>query len=149
MSEHYSFILKSETDYFRLKIISIFGFPDETHFRGGYDTESYVEIKSGGYAGLGAIYITTSQFNTFYKQLVEGYKSLSGSATLNDYENRFAISVIFDGTGHLDVSGTFEDTDNKLTFKFVTDQTYLPELLKELKLISDKYGDEKGVKSSK
>jgi hypothetical protein len=149
MSEHYSFILKSETDYFRLKIVSIFGFPDETHFMGGYDTESYVEIKSGGYAGLGVIYITTSQVNNFYKQLVEGYKSLSGSAILNDYEDRLAISAEFDGIGHLDVSGRLEDTGNKLTFKFVTDQTYIPELLKELKLISDKYGDEKGAKSSK
>ncbi len=146
MAEQYSFQLKSETDYFLLKILSVYGFPDETHFMGGYDTESSVKIEAGSYTAEGVIYITTSQIHTFYKQMAEGFRSLSGSAVLNDYENRFNLTAEFDGIGHVDINGSLEDMDNKLTFKFVTDQTFIPELLKELKLISDKYGDEYGTK---
>ena len=111
---------------------------------GGYDTRSYIEIKSGNFNCRGDVYISTGQLNEFYVQLNKCYQALVGRARLsNEYESNLELVFRFDGLGHISVTGFYKSSSiefNQLEFEFETDQTSLPQLIKRLGNIVSEYG---------
>jgi len=111
---------------------------------GGYDTRANIEIKSGNFNCSGEVYISTGQLNEFYVQLNKCYQTLVGSARLsNEYESNLELVLRFDGLGHVNVRGFYKSSSiefNQLEFEFETDQTYIFQLIEQLRNIVSQYG---------
>lgn len=62
----------------KLEILEVFGFPDETSFRGGYDIRCNLEINAGIYAcRTENYYSSTSALYDFYIALQNCYDNLT------------------------------------------------------------------------
>jgi len=154
MAEHFDkdhkdeFLLTVENGYIYFKIENAFDYPDKTCAWGGYDTQSTIEIKASNYFVKGVLYISTGDLYNFYIRLKECYEKLTGESTLESYEKNLTLKVIFDGSGHAKVEGSFKENfsiNNELEFELSTDQTYLAPTIAGLEDIYNKYGDNKGV----
>lgn len=100
-----AFYLKTGDSEIHFKIIKVF-LKSGAEIFGGYDTSSYINIKSGDFSARGIAYISTGQLNEFLKQLEKCFKTLLGKAQLtNEYENNLELNLDFDGLGHVKVSG--------------------------------------------
>jgi hypothetical protein len=71
----------------------------------------------------------------FYHQLTSSYESLSGNATLYELEETLLLDIVFNDrrvtiTGSI-CDGSFHD--NKLSFSFETDQSYIKLAIDDLK----------------
>jgi len=141
------FFIQAETGQIYFKIEKVFGFPDETCYWGGYDTQSRIEIKSSIYSVKGQVFISTGNIYNFFQQFEECYKTLKGTATLESYEKNLLIKLAFDGLGHAKITGTFNEMHdlNKLDFEMKTDQTFLTDTLTSLRKIYQKFGNNSGV----
>ena len=144
------FVLAGDNNnYLKIKINEIFGFPNETCHFGGYDTKSQIEIKTDGFSVLAQFYISTGEIFEFYKHLSAANYSLTGIVYFRSYEGNLDSQIKYDDTGHISVTGTFSKQNwfgNLLKFDFKSDQTYVHHTLNQLKIITDKYGDMKGIK---
>lgn len=141
------FFIQADNGKIYFKIEDVPDFPTKTDYHGGYDTRSRIEIKSGSYSVKGQIYISTGNIYHFFRQFEHCYKTLKGTATLESYEKNLLITLDFDGLGHVEITGTFNEyhDQNKLEFGMKTDQTFLADTLNSLKKIYEKFGDDKGV----
>ncbi|MDE6597488.1 MAG: hypothetical protein K2K60_02490, partial [Clostridia bacterium] len=135
----------------KLEIIEVFGFPNETSFRGGYDIKCNLEIISGMYSmRTNHYYSSTGALYNFYIELLKCYNDLKGVASykLKNPENYFDLNVEFDEYG-VNVSGKYQDEPvlkNILIFEFTSDQSYFKEALNDLKKIVLQFGDNRGIK---
>lgn len=135
----------------KLEIIEVFGFPNETSFRGGYDVKCNMEISSGLYCvRTDHFYSSTGALYNFYNELLKCYNNLKGIASykLNCPENYFDLNVKFDEYG-VNISGKYQDepvVKNILNFEFASDQSYFKEVISDLKKIVLQFGDNQGIK---
>ncbi|MBD5632176.1 MAG: hypothetical protein HDP34_02980 [Clostridia bacterium] len=122
----------------RLEITEVYGFPNETSFRGGYDVKCSLEIACGIYSTkTDCYYSSTGAICEFYNQLKQCYDTLNGKAHYEVYcaENDLIFEVLFD-SGKAQVKGKYQDepmTKNVLHFEFLCDQSYFNETLTDLK----------------
>lgn len=134
-----------------LEITEVFGFPDETSFRGGYDVQCDLEISCGPYSiRTNRYYSSTGALYNFYNELLRCYKDLKGIASykLNCPENYFDLNITFDEHG-VNISGKYQDdpvVKNYLNFEFTSDQSYFIEVVSDLKKIILQFGDNLGIK---
>lgn len=135
----------------KLEITEVFGFPDETSFRGGYDIKCNLEITSGIYIiRTNNYYSSTGALYNFYNELLKCYNDLKGIASykLNYPENYFDLNIKFDELG-IAISGKYQDdpvVKNILNFKFTSDQSYFKEVISDLKKIVLRFGNNRGIK---
>lgn len=135
----------------KLEISEVFGFPQETSFRGGYDIKCNLEISAGVYSiCTNNYYSSTGALYNFYNELFKCHKHLKGVASYNLYcpENYLDINVKFDG-GKVNISGKYQDDPiikNILNFEFTCDQSYFNEVIADLKRIVLQFGDNRGIK---
>ena len=145
-------IVGTKQERIKLEILEVFGFPNDTSFRGGYDARCHLEITLGAYACQTARYYTaTASIYDFYVALQDCYNKLSGKATYSVYcpENDLVLEVIFNHSGCVEIKGKYRDdlaVNNVLSFEFCTDQSYFKEILSDLKKIYLTFGDKKGIK---
>lgn len=134
----------------KLEITDVFGFPNETSFRGGYDVKCNLEISSGPYSvRTNNYYSSTGALYNFYDELFKCYNDLNGMASYNlDFpENYFDLNVKFDEYG-VNISGKYQDDSiikNILNFEFTSDQSYFKEVVSDLKKIVLQFGDNQGI----
>ena len=137
----------------KLEIIEVFGFPNETSFKGGYDIKCNLEISSGLYSiRTNNYYSSTGALYDFYIELLKCYDDLKGIASyrLNYAENNFDLKVKFDKYGVVRISGKYQDdlvVKNILNFEFTSDQSYFKEVISDLKKIVIQFGDNQGIKN--
>ena len=76
-------------------------------------------------------------FCSFLSQLETFYKSLRGKAQFTSIEHNVSFELSTDGLGHVDINGniTHGNYDVKTVFLIESDQTFLPELIQEVKQI--------------
>ena len=101
-----------------------------------------VHVKAGGFSGNFRADLTTWEFLTFKKELIILYQKLTGSATFDTLEKQVVIKVSGDGIGHLKAECILEDQagfGNRLNLEIDFDQTFLPELIRQLEKITDKF----------
>jgi len=141
-------------EYIKLEILEVYGFPDQTSFRGGYDVRCNLEITVGAYNCRTQNYYTaTSALYDFYIALQDCYNKVSGKATYNvlDPENYLVFEVMFTQRGGVQISGKYQDdpvVNNILDFEFTSDQSYFKEVISDLKKIVLQFGDNQGIKRS-
>lgn len=127
----------------------VFCFPETTCHWGGYDLSSIIEIKSRSFNVKSVLYTSTGQIYQFFQQLKSCNEKLSGTAKFVSYEGNLDFTAGYDNLGHVNIKGRFSEQnqfDNELKFEFTSDQTFIHSTVDELNLITDKYGDMKGIK---
>jgi hypothetical protein len=144
------FSIKGENgDYLKISLKEVHGFPESTSPFGGYDIDSFIEIKVGSYSVQGNLWITTGNIYDFFNGLQRCQKSVKGSASLRSYENNLSLTINYDQNGHTLVSGEFIELNyklNSLKFQIESDQSFINETLSQLKRIHEVYGDNFGKK---
>jgi hypothetical protein len=146
------FEIIGKNGFVRIILTRIIGFPETTSAFGGYDTESTIEIKSSNYYVKGLVWITTGNIFNFFQELEKCQKNLNGIARLESYENNLQLTIKYDETGHVVTNGKFVENytlKNILDFEIKGDQTFMDSTVNELENIYKKYGDNKGIKTSR
>lgn len=134
-------------DHFRLTICKVYGFPNETSPFGGYDTQSTIEIKNGGYSASGNLWITTGNIYSLYEQLLDCQKTIAGTAILHSYEGHLEVSFEYDSRGHVEIKGEYTVDylqETCLSFKISSDQSFIEQSMGSLEELFLKYGDNSG-----
>lgn len=142
------FELAGNGGYIKIAIDYVFGFPDEIGYWGGYDVNANIDIKAGDFAVKSNMYMSTGDIFNFYTALSKSNQTLSGSVQLNNYEHNLRADINYDVNGQVSISGTFathSEENNKLSFEFRSDQSYIQATLKQLALIVSKYGGLRGI----
>jgi hypothetical protein len=135
-------------EHLRLMIDEVFGFPNEIAYGGGYGVRGRIDIQVGPYNVHASHCFTTGELYDFYCQLQKCYDSVSGEAILTNTEQELELKLSFDKSGKVFVIGQYQarlDISNRLCFNMITDQTYLSEVLVNLKNVYKKFGDKRGV----
>jgi hypothetical protein len=94
-----------------------------------------VQIAVGGFRGSFRADLRSEEFQTFREEVETLNSALEGTATFSTMEEQVAMTLSGNGRGAVRVSGEAMDatgTGNRLTFHFVIDQTYLPEISRSL-----------------
>lgn len=144
-----TFELRGDDGYIKISVGQVFGFPDNTSYFGGYDTQSEIEIKCQGYSIKGALWTTTGEIFEFYKRLEECQIALKGTCEFESYEGQLKLKIEYNSIGQTTITGQYRERPDLLTellFEISGDQTYLQHSVSDLKNIADKYGDNHGVK---
>lgn len=143
-----SFKLEGKNGYILVKLVEVYGFPNNTSFAGGYDVKGSVEIKSSSYSACGELWFSTGEIYNFFSLLKECYQKHYGKVELLTTEANLSMSVDFDKMGHVYINGKYTeryDEGNKLIFEIISDQSYLQETISGLNNIAKKYGGLKGI----
>lgn len=135
------FYINNEQDYIKVTFEKVHGFPGHTSYKGGYDVQTKLEINCGAFSVVSGAWLYTGGICSFYQQLTRCHKTLSGIAEyIDQYENYLSFRLEYTHQGHIKVNGRFSNNGtNELIFEFRTDQTFIDQLLRQLKAISDKY----------
>ena len=94
-----------------------------------------IAIKAGAFTGNYIGEFMTHDFVNFKKELQNLYVNLNSSAGFNDLEGYLKIDIQGDGLGHLNVTYSASDKPgygSTLTSNFYLDQTYIPNLIRQL-----------------
>ena len=128
VGQHMNIIhIGSESEFVR------FGFPGQYSDEGWATIE--VEISVAGFRGLIAPSVEATDFQHFHAELLSLHKTLTGRATFAPIEDQVNLTIVAGTGGQMAVSGhawsqaTYE---NKLSFGFVIDQTFLAGPLSQL-----------------
>ncbi len=94
-----------------------------------------VAIKAGGFNGHYDASFLTQDFPQLHSALERLYNDLTGSVTFQAMEGQLEFEIKGDGQGHFQIEGAAVDqlgSDNRLHFSFEFDQTFIPQMLREL-----------------
>jgi hypothetical protein len=119
-------------------IVAIHGRPDE---RDDW-LDSTVTVSAGAFAGSYNAVLTTCDFPRFRQELQRLYDTLEGVARFSTIERQIAITLSANSRGCISVEGSAEDAiadGNSLKFRFETDQTFLPPLIRQIREIEMQY----------
>jgi hypothetical protein len=143
-----AFEIRIGSDFIRLALERVWGFPHRTCAWGGYDAQGWVDIQCGPYRVHGPLWFSTGEVWQFYDELRRTYDELSGQARFHSYEDNLMFTLMFTARGQVTIRGVYQarpDNDSRLDFELVTDQSYLAEPLDQLAQFIAKYGDNRGV----
>lgn len=144
-----AFRFESIPDLIELTIDEVFGYPNETSYGGGYGAKGRLTINAAEYAVNEAThYFTTGELYRFLLQLEQCYKSLTGTAKLENTERELELECRFNKTGHVSFVGSFQgnsSVNNVLTYELRSDQTQLPDVIASLKEVFKVFGDNQGI----
>ena len=106
------------------------------------DSEGWLQASCDfNYQGFKAHFSFSSMLNDFfpfYDQLQTLYQTLSGKAVYLNIERNIELTFLADGLGHILIKGELRHTNNPyliISFQIDTDQTFLPEIIRECKEI--------------
>jgi hypothetical protein len=84
----------------------------------------------------------TTDFELFKRELKATYKNLNGTAKFKTLEGQIEINMRGDRLGHFEIECVAMDepgTGNQLEIRMGFDQTYIPDLLRQLDNIISEY----------
>lgn len=135
------FELKESEDFLKIDLIG-FAHPDAKLDWDRNWIKSKLTLNAGGFSGRFDCDIMTTDFERFKEQLSELYEKLEGTAIFETREDQVAIRIEGDGIGHFQADCMvmdFPGTGNKLEFELTFDQTFIPDLLRQLKAITQTF----------
>ena len=102
----------------------------------------YITVKGGRFQGQYEAELMRVDFDTFNQDLKRIYNDLKGCARFTCLESQLEIIMEGDGLGHFVIHCIAMDqpgVGGKLEFDMAIDQTYLPNLIRQLEMILDRY----------
>jgi hypothetical protein len=103
---------------------------------------SPVTIVVGGFTGRISAGLRSEELVSFRAGLEAIHDSLTGEAKLDSLEGWVTLTLTGDGAGHVSVDGAVNDRPgmgNELRFRLELDQTYLPEIIDDLRRIESAF----------
>lgn len=98
--------------------------------------DAIINLRAGGFDGRYQAQFLTQDISQLYGDLKTLYNNLSGSLNFQTLESQLEIEIIGDGFGHFQTRCTILDEfsrKNSLYFPLAEfDQTYIPQMLREL-----------------
>jgi hypothetical protein len=91
-----------------------------------------IEIAVSGFTGRVSAGFEAPDFERFLRSLQALHTSLAGTAVLAPFERQFELELRGNGRGRIAVTGEANWRDNKLSFEFELDQTFLADPLRDL-----------------
>lgn len=123
-------------DGIRMVMDDILSNPD-LQFTGYEDCRGRITIRSGPFSAEDApLWTAVNSLRRFCEELEECFRTLSGTAGHETYENNLALTVTMLSSGHAQVRGTYKPDltdDNALQFSYETDQTCIAETIRGLR----------------
>ena len=101
-----------------------------------------VELVVGAFRGAYSADLTSIAFSRFAADLDTLYRTVSGTATLTDYEGQLELRLECDIRGHIRLKGEAMDvagTGNVLKFELELDQTNVPRVLASLTALLERH----------
>lgn len=92
-------------------------------------------VFAGGFEGVTSDYLSRNALTLFGTQLEALYKTLRGEAFLETLEGNFNVELRGDGQGHVTVQFDVMDNTARLKFGAHIDQTFLPELINQVRKV--------------
>jgi hypothetical protein len=141
------FELKGDNGIIGIVIKEVYGYPNETSFKGGYECKVGIKIGVGSYSVASSFYTSTGELFKFYNQLKNCQSELNGIAEFDSYESNLDLTVKYE-FGKVGIFGKYQESlaiENILEFYFHSDQSYLKYSLEQLEMIFEKYGGMKGI----
>jgi len=138
------------SDKVEITICEVFGFPESTSFKGGYDFKGDLVICAGSYkVRQQDFYSSTGIMYSLLISLLSCYNKLEGMAEYKDaYENFLHFKLrMKKSSGRARIEGSFQEYPhlrNELFFEFETDQTCILSAISDLKQIETYFGDNQG-----
>ena len=116
--------------------------PNSDDYYDGNWLSTDITVKVGAWRGKYDGSLTVPAFVGFRDQLSELYEKLSGKAIFSCLEPWIEIEIEGDGKGGMILSGLATDqlgSGNELKFSFELDQTFLPDIIKQLNELIEAY----------
>ncbi len=132
------FEIKDRGDFIRVEVLGLSS-PLSINDSDPRWINAHVFFSLGAFKGDFTAEVTSTDFQPFKEQLSALYASLKGQALFNTLEGQIEIKVNGDGLGHLEIICILQDKcgiSNTLEAIFETDQTQLPNLIKQLENIT-------------
>jgi hypothetical protein len=101
-----------------------------------------ISIKAGAWSASYPADLRSPDFPFFREQLEHLQHDPAGVAVFDTLEGQLKLHLNGDHRGHIAIRGTARDkvgTGNELGFQFEIDQSFLPELIAELKLVEQQF----------
>jgi hypothetical protein len=95
-----------------------------------------VKVYAGGFEGAISDYASIGHLSSFANQLENLYQKLQGKAIFGTIDGKFSVELQGDGKGHIKAQFDVMDDIARLKFDAELDQTFLPELIKQVRAIS-------------
>jgi hypothetical protein len=118
-------------------------FPNNDDKDDGNWVRGVVNVNSGSIRGSFECWLCTYDFPAFREAVEQLYESLEGEAKFSTMEDGLFIRLHGDGIGHIDAEVTAVDrslgTFATLSFTMQIDQTYLPEVVAQLRDIESEF----------
>ena len=135
-------------DYLKFEFQEVYGFPNSVGPWGGYDVRASLNIKAEGFCVSSSFYTSTGDFFNLYQQFIICNEQVSGSVQFASCEDNLKFTAHYDISGHITIKGTFwkiNQCENELHFEIMSDQTYITELVSQMRPLVNKYGGIEGV----
>jgi hypothetical protein len=99
--------------------------------------ETNVSIAVQGFTGSLNAFFDVRDFVSFENELQTLYQNLQGTATLQPLEEQVLLTLVGNGKGGITMNGIARSSfENQLEFMIELDQTFIPEILMQLQLIT-------------
>ncbi len=104
-----------------------------------YTVENYftfnIRVKSGEFSGSSSFCISKENIMSVIATLTKLYNELKGLCEINDYDSDAYIKIEMLNLGHVCIYGQIGGSheDHSLKFKYIVDQTILPNLIQAFK----------------
>ena len=102
----------------------------------------HVIVQAGGFSGKFSAYVMPIDFKSFEAQLRNLYDKLKGFANFETLEDQIAIRIQGNESGNMLAKCEVMDQagiGNKLIFEIEFDQSYIPNILRQLENIKSKF----------
>ena len=117
-------------------IITCHGRPDENDDW----LDATIDVAAGAFSGRVSASLVTVDFARFRRELESLHQTLDGTATFETIERQLAIECVGNGRGGIGVTGMVEDRagdGNQLKYQIDTDQTFLPALISQIRVLEE------------
>jgi hypothetical protein len=143
------FTIAGKDSFLTIALVEVLGFPDDTSHWGGYDTRAGIHIQVGGFSVNSTFWTSIGELYELYQQLRVCNESVKGIVRFESYEHQLEFTAQYTPDGQLILEGVFSefiDSNNKLIFTIITDQSYIQSTLVEMQKLVQKYGGMEGVR---
>ncbi|MTE27274.1 WapI family immunity protein [Winogradskyella ouciana] len=135
------FEIKGSSGSIKIELVEVIGYPNNTHFDGGYDCNMKIAINVEDYSANSSFYATTNNLIKLRDDILQCYQMLDGEVIFFHRDSNLKMNLNFLKQGGVHIYGSFQkflSIDNVLSFEFYSDQTFVKETLNQMTFL-DKY----------
>ncbi len=134
-----NFEIKGFGAHLKVEVVEVIGFPNKTHFDGGFYCKLNIEIKVEDILLNSFFYATTQNLLELRSSLKKCYELIDGKVDFFHRDSNLELTLIFLKNGGIHIFGRFQkylSTDNTLNFEFYSDQTYIYQTLEQMDFLN-------------